>query len=82
MSASLRQEGYRIVTAAGGAEGLCLAEEARLDVILLDLLMPGMDGRFLSPSQTRSASATRVRCSRCGLDKLRCSSKIKLTRWR
>jgi len=35
---------YQIITATDGEEALALAREARPDVILLDLVMPGMDG--------------------------------------
>ncbi len=34
----------RVITAASGPEGLELARSERPDVVLLDLLMPGMDG--------------------------------------
>jgi signal transduction histidine kinase/ActR/RegA family two-component response regulator len=37
-------EGYRVTTARSGEEGLRLARQARPDIILLDVLMPGMDG--------------------------------------
>lgn len=40
----LEREGYRVVSAAGGAEGLALARMLRPGAILLDVLMPGMDG--------------------------------------
>jgi signal transduction histidine kinase/CheY-like chemotaxis protein len=40
----LAKEGYHVVTAANGADGLTLAAEARPDVITLDIMMPGMDG--------------------------------------
>jgi CheY-like chemotaxis protein len=33
-----------VIDAAGGAEGLRLAEEQRPDAILLDVMMPAMDG--------------------------------------
>ena len=39
-----RKEGFRVVAAAGGEEGLRLARELRPDVVTLDVLMPGMDG--------------------------------------
>ncbi len=35
---------YRVHTAAGGAEGLSMAKAIEPDVILLDLMMPEMDG--------------------------------------
>ena len=44
MQRFLAKEGFRIVTAAGGEEGLRLARELRPDAITLDVMMPGMDG--------------------------------------
>ena len=41
---SLAREGFRVLPAAGGEEGLRLARAARPDAITLDVLMPGMDG--------------------------------------
>lgn len=38
------QEGYQIISAYNGAEGLKKAEEEKPDVILLDIIMPKMDG--------------------------------------
>ncbi len=40
----LRAEGCRVLEAAGGDEGLRLAREHLPDLIVLDLVMPGMDG--------------------------------------
>ena len=37
-------EGYRIETAADGQTGLELARESPPDLVLLDLMLPGMDG--------------------------------------
>ncbi len=44
MQRFLTKEGFRIVTAAGGEEGLRRARELRPDAITLDVMMPGMDG--------------------------------------
>jgi len=40
----LRDEGFIVVTAANGKEGLDLALSEKPDLILLDILMPVMDG--------------------------------------
>jgi signal transduction histidine kinase/CheY-like chemotaxis protein len=41
---SLSREGYRVVTASGGSEGLQMARELHPDAITLDVLMPQTDG--------------------------------------
>jgi PAS domain S-box-containing protein len=40
----LTREGFRVETASGGEEGLQLARRLQPDVIILDVLMPVMDG--------------------------------------
>jgi two-component system nitrogen regulation response regulator NtrX len=40
----LEDEGYQVVTAAGGAEALECARQDLPDLVLLDIWMPGMDG--------------------------------------
>ena len=40
----LEKEGYRVSTAATGAEGLKLAKSDHPDLLILDLMLPGMDG--------------------------------------
>jgi signal transduction histidine kinase/DNA-binding response OmpR family regulator len=42
--ASLEPEGWTVLGAATGQEGLALIRERQPSVVLLDLLMPGMDG--------------------------------------
>jgi diguanylate cyclase (GGDEF)-like protein len=41
---ALRNAGYEVLEADCGAKALLIAEEARPDVILMDIMMPGMDG--------------------------------------
>ncbi|HSY20759.1 MAG TPA: hybrid sensor histidine kinase/response regulator [Polyangiaceae bacterium] len=41
---TLEDEGYRVVVASNGAEGLALFEAGPVDCVLLDIRMPGVDG--------------------------------------
>jgi two-component system alkaline phosphatase synthesis response regulator PhoP len=41
---NLEKEGYAVVSAKDGAEGVEAAKKHRPDLILLDVMMPGMDG--------------------------------------
>ena len=40
----LNRDGYRVLTAYDGIEALCLARESHPDLIVLDLMLPGIDG--------------------------------------
>ena len=40
----LEREGYRVLGAMSGEDGLRLVEAERPDLVLLDLMLPGMDG--------------------------------------
>lgn len=55
---NLKNEGYSILTAEAGEQAIKIAKQARPDLIVLDLMLPGMDGlevtRYLrSNDQTR-----------------------------
>jgi CheY-like chemotaxis protein len=39
-----KQQGFRVVTASNGTEGLARAKQHKPDLILLDVEMPGLDG--------------------------------------
>lgn len=41
---TLEDEGYRVVLASGGAEGIAVFEREHPDCVLLDVRMPGVDG--------------------------------------
>lgn len=41
---NLAKEGYNVVTAKDGAEGVDAVKKHRPDLVLLDVMMPGMDG--------------------------------------
>jgi two-component system, OmpR family, alkaline phosphatase synthesis response regulator PhoP len=41
---NLEKEGFQVVTACDGEEGILMAEKERPDLIILDIMMPKMDG--------------------------------------
>lgn len=44
MTDFLRFEGYEVITAANGKQALAALQTIQPDIILLDIMMPGMDG--------------------------------------
>ena len=57
LDAVLTPRGYRVLSAATGAEALALLETEDVDIVLLDIVMPGMDGHEVC-RKIRSAPAT------------------------
>lgn len=47
---SLSRQGHRVATAATGEDGLKLLREQRPDLIVLDVMLPGIDGFEVSPA--------------------------------
>ncbi len=45
LAALLEDEGYEVVTAVDGPSAVTMAERHQPDLILLDVMMPGMNGR-------------------------------------
>ncbi|MDP8212760.1 MAG: response regulator [Candidatus Zapsychrus exili] len=53
LATRFRANGYETVTAENGAEGLKVWQEEKPDLIVLDIMMPGMDGyTFLQELKT------------------------------
>jgi len=44
LSSDLEKKGFKILTAGSGEKGLQIADSQKPDLILLDVMMPGMDG--------------------------------------
>jgi CheY-like chemotaxis protein len=57
----IEAEGVRTLTANNGAEGLRIANEHIPDVIVLDLMMPGMHGYTVIQEIRNNASLNHVR---------------------
>jgi DNA-binding response OmpR family regulator len=58
LSTSLELEGHEVVLAEDGAAGLRAARERRPDLVILDLMLPGMDGyRVLQSLRERGETA-------------------------
>lgn len=57
LEARLRAEYYEVVTATDGYEALEICENSNIDVILLDVMMPGLDG-FEVCRRLKSRAAT------------------------
>jgi two-component system OmpR family response regulator/two-component system alkaline phosphatase synthesis response regulator PhoP len=56
---TLEDEGYRVLTAADGSEGLGVLDHLQPNLVLLDLFMPGMDGfHFLKVARETGRLAT------------------------
>ena len=45
----LCREGYRVLRAYSGTEALLLLKQEKVDLILLDLMLPGLSGEELLP---------------------------------
>ncbi|MGH2768877.1 MAG: response regulator [Actinomycetota bacterium] len=44
LQVNLEMEGYEVVTAQDGEQAVVVAEQERPDLVILDIMMPGMDG--------------------------------------
>jgi twitching motility two-component system response regulator PilH len=53
----LKKKGYEVITTDNGADGVLLAKHQQPDVILMDIVMPGMNG-FQATRQLTKASET------------------------
>lgn len=55
----LKAEGWSVITARNGPDGLTMAAVNKPDVVLLDVMMPGMDGwQTLRELKTNPATAS------------------------
>ena len=57
---TLEFKGFRVLEAANGPDGLQLARSQQPDLILLDVMMPGMDGLTVSQTLADDAALQRT----------------------
>ena len=57
---ALEQAGYRVLTAEHGKHGLRLLEQQDVDLILVDIFMPEMDGLELIPLLRKMRPASKI----------------------
>lgn len=60
LSRILQTEGYQVITAREGTTALELIEEQKPDVVLLDIIMPGIDGREVCRKTRELSTATQI----------------------
>lgn len=58
LCAMLEEQGHEVVTAISGEDGVLLADELRPDLILMDVVMPGLNG-FQATRQIKRCAGTR-----------------------
>jgi CheY-like chemotaxis protein len=56
----LEDEGYRVVTAINGKQGLARLEDARPDLVMLDYMMPIMDGARMLAEMRRQPESEQI----------------------
>jgi CheY-like chemotaxis protein len=54
LKAVLEQEGYQVLTASNGREALDLMDQHYVDLVVLDVMMPEMDGYELTSTLRQS----------------------------
>jgi CheY-like chemotaxis protein len=57
---ALKRAGYRVLTAENGQQGLRLLEHQEVDLILVDIFMPEMDGLELIPLLRKTRPANKI----------------------
>lgn len=56
----LQAHGYEVITAANGEEGLARARDSEPDLVLLDIMMPKLDGISVLEIKGRRRAALRA----------------------
>ncbi|TKS62658.1 MAG: response regulator [Nitrospira sp.] len=57
---ALEHAGYHVLSAAGGNEGMRLLHDQDVDLVLVDIFMPDMDGLELIPLLRKARPASKI----------------------
>lgn len=57
---ALSRQGHQVLTAATGSDGVSMASQEQPDVILMDVVMPGINGFQATRQITRSESTAHI----------------------
>jgi two-component system alkaline phosphatase synthesis response regulator PhoP len=60
ISFNLEKEGYRVLSAEDGETGLKMAVDEHIDLVILDLMLPGMDGYEICRELKKTASTEQL----------------------
>ena len=60
LKAALEEAGYRVLTAEHGKHGLRLLEQEKVDLIVVDIFMPELDGMELIPLIRKTRPAIKM----------------------
>jgi len=60
LSRRLKRRGYEVVLAVDGKQGLTLAQSAQPDLILMDVVMPGLNGFQATRAISRDADTRSI----------------------
>ena len=62
---NLKRAGYQVLVARDGNEALAQARQARPDLVILDLMLPGLDGLEVCRIRGGNGSAVIMLTARC-----------------
>jgi DNA-binding response OmpR family regulator len=60
VSATLMARGYEVITASSGPEAIAAATAQKPDLIILDIMMPGMDGKEVHRRLASDAATSKI----------------------
>ena len=60
MSSILNKHGHEVITAESGEEGVAKAQETLPDVVLMDIVMPGLNGFQATRQLSKNAATSHI----------------------